>query len=165
MTNKKFMAVIVSTLLLFVCAFGTLNCGGGGGGSVSIDNRSETEERNNDSLPQDDSPSDDSPSQNESKTTQYLEQNLSSDTEPESLDKGSTSIITKRYLLTLTDKNAPAFQEAFARGAIFTLTRPTQAHIDKLREVLSLEPEQVIPEDAQDPHAEIYAITSRSNNG
>ncbi len=29
MTQKNFMAVIVSTTLLFVLAFGTLNCGGG----------------------------------------------------------------------------------------------------------------------------------------
>lgn len=130
------------------------------GGTVSIEDRSGTEERNNDSLPQNDSPS-----QYETETSRYLEQNISSDTEPESLDKGSTSIITKRYLLALTDENAPAFQEAFARGAIFTLTRPTQNDIDKLREILSLEPEQVIPEDAQDPHAEIYAITSRNTNG
>ena len=127
---------------------------------MSVEDKSINEEQNNDSLPQNDSPS-----QEETETSRYLEQNISSDTEPELLNKGSTSIITKRYLLALTDENAPAFQEAFARGAIFTLTRPTQTHIDKLREVLSLEPEQVIPEDAQDPHVEIYAITSRNTNG
>ncbi len=32
MSNKKFMAFIVSTTLLFVCAFGTLNFGGEGRG-------------------------------------------------------------------------------------------------------------------------------------
>lgn len=32
MTSKNFMAVIVLITLLFVCTFGTLNCGGGGGG-------------------------------------------------------------------------------------------------------------------------------------
>jgi len=119
----------------------------------------------NEDTPTQDTPTQDTPTQTGSETARYLEQNISTDSKPETLKKGSTSIISKTYLLELTDENAPAFQEAFARGAIFTLTYPTQSDIDKLREVLSLEPQQVIPEDAKDPHAEIYAITSRNSGG